>query len=97
MVVEILKNNPDWELKCPPRFRSWKRKGLRCSGLLQSQADCLIRCHPEDGMNGFFVALFVRKSSQPTAKYKRSIPQVCRQGKRRRVVTVKWKPIHKLI
>jgi hypothetical protein len=31
-------------------------------GLTETQQSALIRCQPEDGMNGFFVALFKKKS-----------------------------------
>lgn len=53
-----------WGLSAPQRFRDWERRGLRCDGLTEEESRCLIRCLPEDGMNGFFVALFQRDSGR---------------------------------
>jgi putative methyltransferase len=49
-----------WELIPPRNFSTWKRRGHIVCGLSGDQASCLIRCLPEDGTNGFFVALFKR-------------------------------------
>ena len=49
-----------WRLIAPQRFREWERRGLRYEGLTEQESRCLIRCLPEDGMNGFFVALLHR-------------------------------------
>jgi 25S rRNA (cytosine2278-C5)-methyltransferase len=54
----------NWELKSPKRLQSWKRRGSPHDELSVAQSACLIRCHPDDGMNGFFVALFVKKQSR---------------------------------
>jgi hypothetical protein len=105
VVAEILKSFPSWELKCPTRLSStWKRRGFATNGLSESQANCLIRCHPEDGMNGFFVALFVRKGRPEQCPAKResrdfdaSEDTEVRRLKRRRLDPLRqWKPIHKL-
>ena len=42
-------------------MKTWHRRGNSFPGLTESQQNSLIRCLPEDGMNGFFVALFIRK------------------------------------
>jgi hypothetical protein len=106
VVAEILQNFPSWELKCPTRLAStWKRRGFVTSGLSESQANCLIRCHPEDGMNGFFVALFVRKQQTEQCSAKREVRDFdvsaeteVRQLKRRRHPSPRrWRPIHKLV
>ena len=64
VVAEILRLHPEWDVKAPPRLSSWHRRGITTDGLTDSQASCLIRCMPEDGMNGFFVALFVKRISR---------------------------------
>lgn len=53
-----------WKLVMPPGFDSWQRRGVLedSHALTEEQCNMLIRCTPEDGMNGFFVALFVRDS-----------------------------------
>ena len=40
---------------------SWQRRGLPHEKLTMEQSNCLIRCDPSDGMNGFFIALFMKK------------------------------------
>ena len=52
----------EWELSTPSRMVSWHRRGVALAGLGAEDQAKLIRCLPEDGMNGFFVALFVKKS-----------------------------------
>lgn len=61
VVAEILQQNSEWTVKEPHRFISWERRGLQCEGLSYEAAQCLIRCSPDDGANGFFVALFCRR------------------------------------
>lgn len=41
----------------------WHRRGHVIEGCQLTTEEChsLLRCHPSDGMNGFFVALFVKK------------------------------------
>ena len=39
-------------------MQSWSRRGQAHVGLTDEQSACLVRCHPEDGLNGFFVAQF---------------------------------------
>ena len=51
-----------WTVEPPARFSSWERRGLPFGRLSAGEASALIRCAPSDGMNGFFVALFVKKS-----------------------------------
>jgi len=62
-VAEALRRHGDWNVQQPIRFRHWKRRGWPCAGLSDEQRNCLIRCDPTDGMNGFFVALLVKNSS----------------------------------
>eukprot|EP01038_Epipyxis_sp_PR26KG_P007610 gene7610-10361_t len=50
--------NSYWKLIFPSRFSNWTRRGLECDGLTENESKCLLRCLPEDGMNGFFVATF---------------------------------------
>jgi hypothetical protein len=57
-----------------------------CQGLSEAQQSALIRCQPEDGMNGFFVALFKKKSNVGTGshsciEYKFSPPPVRKDQK----------------
>jgi 25S rRNA (cytosine2278-C5)-methyltransferase len=74
VVAEVL-HSPEgkgWQLTAPARMADWTRRGVAFEGLSKAQSDCLIRCHPDDGMNGFFVALFTRKnkskkSQQPSS------------------------------
>ena len=51
-------------LSAPRRMDSWQRRGLPHGTLSPDDQLKLIRCLPEDGMNGFFVALFVRRSHE---------------------------------
>ena len=51
-------------VKAPPRFHSWGRRGMEFEGLSSDAAQCLLRCSPEDGHNGFFVAQFERNTSE---------------------------------
>ena len=67
----------EWKLINPKRMNEWKRRGEKISTitdengniyrLTDEQLNCLIRCHPTDGMNGFFVAIFMKiKSNNKT-------------------------------
>ena len=47
-----------WSVESPIRFIGWRRRGLPHDDLSTEESDALIRCDGEDGMNGFFVALF---------------------------------------
>lgn len=55
-----------WRLVAPKGFSSWERRGFTHPSVLEKyhlteeQSQCMIRCLPEDGMNGFFVAMFER-------------------------------------
>ena len=62
VVAEILNSfdQEGWRLQAPPRLDNWPRRGLVTAGLTEKEARCLIRCSPEDGLNGFFVAQFVK-------------------------------------
>lgn len=77
-----------WSLSPPARFASWPRRGLPHECISMEESGCLLRCLPEDGMNGFFVALFVRgavEAKTETEYYTR--PQ-------RRVISRKfWRPL----
>lgn len=59
-----------WELKTPSRFplSAWQRRGLAnpeprksspAPDLTDAERDCVIRCLPDDEMNGFYVTLYV--------------------------------------
>jgi len=63
VVAEILREHRDqqWELFAPRRFENWKRRGLKFEGLTTAESACLLRCHPSDGLNGFFVSCFRRR------------------------------------
>ena len=47
-----------WSVESPTRFIGWRRRGLPHDDLSTEESNALIRCDGEDGMNGFFVALF---------------------------------------
>ena len=79
-VVAELLNDPElsiiergWDLKAPARLQGWHRRGLQFPGLSQKQSDCLIRCNIEDGMIGFFVAVF-KKNPNPNPVKKNPNP-----------------------
>lgn len=65
VVRELLKSSEgqSWQLVAPYRMATWERRGNSVDGLTEFEQQCLVRCLPEDGMNGFFVSLFVRKTS----------------------------------
>jgi putative methyltransferase len=60
VVAEALGLSIGWSLSAPQRLHAWARRGCAHEGLSAEESACLIRCLPEDGMNGFFVALFRR-------------------------------------
>ncbi len=73
VVSEVLANQYDtnhkhigeWDVAAPPRLANWKRRGLAsCTSLESEQLQKLIRCDPEDGLNGFFVALLFKKDTE---------------------------------
>lgn len=68
VVAEILQRNSGWKISSPPRFQSWERRGFYIPQLTTEQSNCLIRCAPDDGANGFFVALFHRLSIESQHK-----------------------------
>jgi 25S rRNA (cytosine2278-C5)-methyltransferase len=55
----------DWEIIAPSNFQIWEHRGLPTKDLSEKEAHKLIRCSPEDGTNGFFVALFRKKRMTP--------------------------------
>lgn len=59
-VVQAEEEAWNWKLARPRRFHNWVRRGWPHPGLTSEQQQCLIRCDPSDGLNGFFVALFVK-------------------------------------
>ena len=67
VVAEVLNHDigAAWKLKAPARLTEWKRRGLPCSGLTLEQSACLIRCSVDDGMIGFFVAVFEKRNKRP--------------------------------
>jgi hypothetical protein len=66
VVAEVLKSRrgEGWHLVAPPRLASWKRRGHAFDGLSDEESECLVRCDPSDGANGFFVALFEKGSTK---------------------------------
>jgi putative methyltransferase len=61
VVATILQQNPQFSLQ--KALPSWPRRGILCPELSAEESECCLRCDPLlDNMNGFFVALFVRKS-----------------------------------
>jgi hypothetical protein len=62
VVASVLNANPNWMLA--EALPTWTRRGKPVYGLTDEQARFLIRADAaEDKCNGFFVALFVRKSA----------------------------------
>jgi putative methyltransferase len=60
-----------WELKvCLP---TWSRRGKPNGSLSSEQSEALIRCLPEDGTNGFFVAYFERTFNIDIKKSKKRL------------------------
>lgn len=62
VVAEVLSGS-EWNVIPPPRLTSWRRRGLPYQGLTADQSSSLIRALPEDGMIGFFVAVFRRSTA----------------------------------
>jgi 16S rRNA methyltransferase RsmB/F len=56
-----------WTLVEPLRLANWTRRGDPYPGLPVDLQKKLIRCHPSDGLNGFFVAVLKRECSIDTA------------------------------
>ena len=52
-----------WTLIEPLRLANWTRRGDPYPGLPFDLQKKLIRCHPSDGLNGFFVAVLKREGS----------------------------------
>jgi 25S rRNA (cytosine2278-C5)-methyltransferase len=77
VVAEILASRPDWDVAAPSRLHHWKRRGHDHEGLTKEQSQCLIRCLPEDGLNGFFVTLFIKnphfKGELPVRKVRKVV------------------------
>jgi putative methyltransferase len=61
VVYKFLAENSEWDVEPPGRFKDWKRRGFSIDSLPIELSESLIRCEPIDGLNGFFVALFVKK------------------------------------
>ena len=94
-----------WMLDAPARLSSWKRRGLAHPALTAQQSHQLIRCAPEDGLNGFFVAQFRRRISghEDVHSSKRSAtdPELARHSERVNEPQRKrsrrlgdWRPLH---
>ena len=67
MLVGTVDATVPWTLIEPLRLASWTRRGDPYPGLSVDLQKKLIRCHPSDGLNGFFVAVLKRESSVDTA------------------------------
>jgi 16S rRNA methyltransferase RsmB/F len=52
-----------WTVVEPCRLIKWSRRGESYPGLKPELQEMLIRCHPSDGLNGFFVAVFKKQRS----------------------------------
>jgi hypothetical protein len=69
VVAAILsKMKPIWKVKLPARMKDWPRKGYEVDGLTKEESSCLIRCSPEDGMNGFFITVFEKVTPSTNGK-----------------------------
>jgi putative methyltransferase len=65
----------NWELTTPPGFEKWTRRGMTVEGIDAKQAKKMIRCLPEDKMNGFFVALLKKKNYIPQPVVERTVEE----------------------
>jgi putative methyltransferase len=52
-----------WTVVEPVSLKTWKRRGVPAPGLSPELQQRLIRCDPSDGLNGFFVAVFVKTTA----------------------------------
>jgi 25S rRNA (cytosine2278-C5)-methyltransferase len=106
VVAHVLQSHPDWTVECPTGMKEWKRRGHSHPRLSINQSDALIRCLPSDGLNGFFVANFIKRrnrkidvntelDSQDTEKYasNHSAGLVIKNRRKRRRIYM-WKPLH---
>ncbi|KAG8837577.1 hypothetical protein FRB91_008050 [Serendipita sp. 411] len=77
VVVQALQSEEALEgnFKSEPRAKvipAWPRRGLRLEQMDESvPSESLVRCLPEDGTNGFFVACFVRANGKQPSDHKR--------------------------
>lgn len=63
---------------------NWTRRGMEFSELTSIQSNCLVRASPEDGTNGFFVAVFERDgTAQQAGPSKRTEAQKQRLKRKR--------------
>ncbi len=69
----------NWELKVA--LPTWARRGKPNGSLSSEQSDAVIRCLPEDGTNGFFVAYFERKFNMDIKKSKKRLNVVQKKRK----------------
>ena len=105
VVAQVLKeaSAKGWDLVAPKRLTHWKRRGMEYAGLTPAQSNSLIRCDIEDGMIGFFVAVFSRGAGANvetgfSGKRTREAHPVDSNRKRRRVVAAAaangfiWRP-----
>jgi hypothetical protein len=68
VVAEILsalrqEGQQHWKVVEPRCLSAWKRRGVPCEGLSAEEQRNVIRCDPTDGLNGFFVAVFVKDTA----------------------------------
>ena len=96
-------------MKLPQRFLKWPRRGFEYEGLTNFQSECLIRCNPEDDMNGFFIALFVRRpilgssteistNERPSKRLISSTsPKILKFKRQRLLPQNQWKVLHKTL
>ena len=65
MVLRILRRHPDWTMQ--RILDTWPRRGLDTIQTATADERALIssavvRCHPDDRTNGFFVSLFEKRA-----------------------------------
>lgn len=99
-------NSSTWSLVAPPRFSGWARRGnVDYPDLTAAQLECLVRCHPSDALNGFFVAVFEKRHQQEPTPLEVHLPTVVNPGVKRqrndnkldkKIKRKRWVPFHQL-
>lgn len=104
VVSDILEGDVSkkWQLLEPLTMSEWSRRGINNNRLSKEQLHCLLRCFPEDGMNGFFVALFIKQDDEDIPKLvPYSDDEECDldfnlSSNKRKLDSVWWHPFHKI-
>ena len=80
VLSDFVDSTAAWTLVEPLRLANWTRRGDPYPGLPVDLQKKLIRCHPSDGLNGFFVAVLKRECSIDTAASRSSFPETSAVG-----------------